>query len=155
MQHAAHTITIAQEAPDFTTAAVRPDGTIDAQFRLIDLKGQYVALFFWPLDHTLVCQTELLAFDHRLAAFKQRNCTVVGVSIDSVYSHIQWRNTPVEHGGIGPVGFTMVSDLRGSIAQRYGVRTPEGPANWHEGEDAMAPTADATTRFLQLHGATL
>lgn len=119
---------IGRRVPDFTAAAVLPDGSVTERFTLSDLEGRFVALFFWPLDHTFVCPTELIAFDHRLEAFKDRSCDLVGVSIDSIYSHMHWRETPVELGGIGPVGFTMVSDVSGSISERFGVRTPEGPA---------------------------
>ena len=119
---------IGRRAPNFNAPAVHPDGTVMERFTLSKLQGNYVALFFWPLDHTFVCPTEILAFDHRLRDFNDRNCKVVGVSIDSVYSHKHWRDTPVDHGGIGPVGFTMVSDVSGTIADRFGVRSIDGPA---------------------------
>jgi peroxiredoxin (alkyl hydroperoxide reductase subunit C) len=109
------------EAPDFVATAVTADNTIDEEFRLGALRGRYVMLLFYPLDFTFVCPTEIIAFDKRLEDFKQRNCEVVGVSVDSQFTHLAWKKTPRESGGIGQVGFPLVADLDKSIARSYGV----------------------------------
>ena len=121
-------VLVAQQAPDFKSPAVMPDGTIQEAFTLSDLRGKYVVLFFWPLDFTFVCPTEILAHDHRLQAFKERNVEVVGISIDSQFTHFAWRNTPVKEGGIGPVQFPMVADITHAITRAYGVCHPDGVA---------------------------
>jgi peroxiredoxin (alkyl hydroperoxide reductase subunit C) len=121
-------ILIAKEAPDFTAPAVMPSGVIEEQFKLSDLRGKYVVLFFWPLDFTFVCPTEIIAHDRRMAQFKERNVEVVGVSIDSQFTHFAWRNTPVNDGGIGPVQFPMVADVAHAITKAYGVEHPAGVA---------------------------
>ncbi len=121
-------ILVATEAPDFTAPAVMPDGTIHETFRLSDLRGTYVVLFFWPLDFTFVCPTEILAHDHRYEAFRKRNVEVVGISIDSQYTHFAWRNTPVKEGGIGPVRFPLVADVKHEITRAYGIEHPDGVA---------------------------
>ncbi len=105
-----------------------PEGSIKEAFTLSNLRGKYVVLFFWPLDYTFVCPTEILAHDHRIAEFKKRGVEVVGVSIDSHFTHHAWRSTPVAEGGIGPVRFPMVADLKHSIAQAYGIEHPDGVA---------------------------
>jgi len=104
------------------------DGTINENFRLSDLRGKYIVLFFWPLDFTFVCPTEIIAHDHRLAQFKERGVEIVGVSVDSQYSHWAWRNTPVEAGGIGEVQFPIVSDISHNITRAYGIEHPDGVA---------------------------
>jgi peroxiredoxin (alkyl hydroperoxide reductase subunit C) len=121
-------VLVTQPAPDFTAAAVMPDGSINEAFRLSDLKGQYVVLFFWPLDFTFVCPSEIIAHDHRVSKFKDLGVQVVGVSIDSQFTHHAWRNTPVEKGGIGPVQFPIVADVRHEIVRAYGVEHPDGVA---------------------------
>jgi peroxiredoxin 2/4 len=121
-------ILIAKEAPDFTAPAVMPSGVIEEQFKLSDLRGKYVVLFFWPLDFTFVCPTEIIAHDRRMAQFVERNVAVVGVSIDSQFTHFAWRNTPVNDGGIGPVQFPMVADVTHAITKAYGVEHPDGVA---------------------------
>lgn len=117
-------VLVAKQAPDFTAHAVLPDGTMKDDFRLSDLRGKYVVLFFWPLDYTFVCPTEILAHDHRIEEFKKRGVEVIGVSIDSHFTHHAWRSTPVEKGGIGPIRFTMVADVKHQIAQAYGIEHP-------------------------------
>jgi peroxiredoxin (alkyl hydroperoxide reductase subunit C) len=112
---------IAREAPDFTATAVMPDGTIEPEFRLSDLRGKYVVLFFYPLDFTFVCPTEILEFHRKREEFRERGAEVVGVSVDSQFSHAAWRNTPVEKGGIGGIGYPLVADLRKQISRDYGV----------------------------------
>ncbi|MAF26856.1 MAG: peroxiredoxin [Gemmatimonadota bacterium] len=121
-------VLVATEAPDFTSAAVLPNGQIQDDFSLSGLKGRYVVLFFWPLDFTFVCPTEIIAHDRRLDAFRALGVEVVGVSIDSHFTHAAWRQTPVEKGGIGPVGFPMVADITHKITQDYGVEHPAGVA---------------------------
>ncbi len=121
-------VLVAKPAPDFIASAVMPDGTITERFDLRSLRGKYVVLFFWPLDFTFVCPTEILAHDHRVDAFAERSAAIVGISIDSVYTHFAWRNTPVEQGGIGPIKFPIVSDLHHEIVQTYGVEHPDGVA---------------------------
>jgi len=117
-------VLVAKQAPDFTAHAVLPDGTMKEDFSLSDLRGKYVVLFFWPLDYTFVCPTEILAHDHRIEEFKKRGVEVIGVSIDSHFTHHAWRSTPVEKGGIGPIRFTMVGDVKHQIAQAYGIEHP-------------------------------
>jgi peroxiredoxin (alkyl hydroperoxide reductase subunit C) len=112
---------VAQEAPDFTAAAVMEDGRIEPGFTLSSLRGKYVILFFYPLDFTFVCPSEILAFDEKLEEFTSRNAAVVGVSVDSPYTHLAWKKTPVDKGGIGPIRYPLVSDLKKSIARDYGV----------------------------------
>ena len=119
---------VAREAPDFTAPAVMPSGVIEDAFQLSKLRGKYVVLFFWPLDFTFVCPTEILAHDHRVEAFKERNAEVVGISIDSQFTHFAWRNTPVKDGGIGPVKFPIVADITHAITRAYGVEHPDGVA---------------------------
>lgn len=121
-------VLITQQAPDFTAPAVMPDGTIEEAFKLSDLKGRYVVLFFWPLDFTFVCPTEIIAHDHRIDQFKQRQVEVVGVSIDSQFTHSAWRNTDINDGGIGSVKFPIVADVNHQITQAYGVEHPAGIA---------------------------
>ncbi len=119
---------LAREAPDFIAPAVMPSGAIEDNFRLSGLRGKYVVLFFWPLDFTFVCPTEIIAHHHRMAQFKARGVEVVGISIDSQFTHFAWRNTPVKEGGIGAVDFPMVADLKHEIVQAYGVEHPDGVA---------------------------
>lgn len=120
---------IGQDAPDFTAAAVLADGTIHAQYHLrADIKDSYALVFFYPLDFTFVCPTELIALDNRFSEFENRNVKVIAISIDSAYTHQAWRNTPIEAGGIGPVKYTMVADTKHEIARAYGVESPDGVA---------------------------
>ena len=121
-------VLVSQSAPDFTAAAVMPDGSIKENFRLSDYKGQYVVLFFWPLDFTFVCPSEIIAHDHRVSRFQELGVQVIGVSIDSPFTHHAWRNTPVDKGGIGPVQFPIVADVRHEIVRAYGVEHPDGVA---------------------------
>lgn len=121
-------VLVAHKAPDFTAPAVMPNGTIQEDFKLSDLKGKYVVLFFWPLDFTFVCPTEIIAHDHRFKQFEEKGVQVIGVSIDSQFTHHAWRSTPVNKGGIGEVKFPMVADVKHSIAQDYGVEHPDGIA---------------------------
>jgi len=121
-------VLVAHPAPDFKAPAVMPDGSIREDFTLSELRGKYVVLFFWPLDFTFVCPTEIIAHDHRMPQFRERNVEVVGVSIDSHFTHFAWRNTPVAEGGIGPVQFPIVADIKHAITRAYGVEHPDGVA---------------------------
>ncbi|MBU0500045.1 MAG: peroxiredoxin [Gammaproteobacteria bacterium] len=120
-------VLVGREAPDFTANAVLGDGSIVDNFNLKhSIEGKYAVLFFYPLDFTFVCPSELIAFDHRIEEFKKRNVEVIGVSIDSHYTHNAWRNTPVNAGGIGPVKYPLVADLTHAICKAYDVETPNG-----------------------------
>ncbi len=114
-------VLVTKEAPDFTAAAVLPDGTIKEDFKLSDLRGKYVVLFFYPLDFTFVCPTEIIAHDKRIDEFKKRDVEVVCVSIDSQFTHFSWRNTPVKKGGIGEIQYPMVADVKHEIVRAYGI----------------------------------
>ncbi|MFT3741776.1 MAG: peroxiredoxin [Gammaproteobacteria bacterium] len=117
---------VCKQAPDFTAGAVLADGKIVNPYTLSEvLKDKYGLLFFYPLDFTFVCPTELIALDKRMDEFKKRNVEVIGVSIDSVYTHQAWRNTPVNKGGIGPVNYTLVGDIKHEISKAYGIQHPE------------------------------
>jgi len=111
---------VTREAPDFTAKAVLPDGTI-ADLTLSTYRGRYVVLFFYPLDFTFVCPSEIIAFDRKRKEFQARNTSVIGVSVDSEFTHFAWRQTPVDKGGIGAVGYPLVADLTKNIARSYGV----------------------------------
>jgi peroxiredoxin (alkyl hydroperoxide reductase subunit C) len=103
------------------------DGSIVDEFHFASAtKDKYAVVFFYPLDFTFVCPSELIAFDHRLEEFKKRNVEVIGVSIDSHFTHNAWRNTPVNEGGIGPVGYTLVADMTHNICKAFDVETPDG-----------------------------
>jgi len=190
---------VTQEAPDFTAQAVLPDDSF-AELSLSSYRGKYVLLFFYPLDFTFVCPSEIIAFDKALEKFESRNCQVIGVSVDSHFTHLAWKNTPRDRGGIGPIGYPLVADLSKQISRRYGVlfgdevalrglflidkegivrhalvndlplgrsvdealRVLEAlqftekhgevcPANWHEGEEAMKPTAEGVAEYLAAH----
>lgn len=118
-------VLVAKEAPDFCASAVLADGSIVTDFKLSDLKGKYIVLFFWPLDFTFVCPSEIIAHNHRIEQLRERGIEVVGVSIDSQYTHLAWRNTAINDGGIGPVEFPMVADVKHEICQAYGVEHPQ------------------------------
>jgi peroxiredoxin (alkyl hydroperoxide reductase subunit C) len=113
-------------APDFTKPAVLADGTFNDAFNFHnEISGKYAVLFFYPLDFTFVCPSEILAHSHRAEEFRKRDVVVIGVSVDSQFTHYAWRNTGVDKGGIGPVEITLVSDLGGEIVQAYGVVHPD------------------------------
>jgi len=190
---------VTRQAPDFTAKAVLPDNRF-AELTLSSFRGKHVVLFFYPLDFTFVCPSEIIAFDKALDQFKEKGCEVIGVSVDSEYTHWAWRNTPVDKGGIGEIRYPLVADLNKSIARDYGVLLDESvalrglflidqegivrhsvindlplgrsvdealrmvdalqfterhgevcPANWHEGEDAMKPTATGVADYLAKH----
>jgi len=119
---------VTRQAPDFTATAVMPDNSMKPDFKLSEYRGKYVILFFYPLDFTFVCPSEILAFDKSLAAFKAKNCEIIGVSIDSQFSHWAWKNTPVNQGGIGNIQYPLVADLDKKISKEYGVLLDAGIA---------------------------
>ena len=190
---------VTKEAPDFAAQAVMPDNSF-AELKLSSYRGKYVVLFFYPLDFTFVCPSEIIAFDKALAKFEAKNAQVIGVSVDSHFTHLAWKETPLEKGGIGPVKFPLVADLNKKIAGQFGVLLDAGialrglflidkegvvrhalindlplgrsvdealrvldalqfteehgevcPANWHEGEEAMKPTAAGVADYLAKH----
>lgn len=190
---------VTKEAPDFTASAVMPDNSF-ADLKLSSYRGKYVVLFFYPLDFTFVCPSEIIAFDTALAKFEKKNAQVIGVSVDSHYTHLAWKNTPRQEGGIGPIKYPLVADLDKNIARSFGVLLEAGmalrglflidkegvvrhalindlpigrsvdealrvldalqfheengdvcPANWHEGEEAMKPSAEGVATYLAKH----
>ena len=113
---------VSQVAPNFIASAVLADGSIQDQFDFYkQTQGRYKVLFFYPLDFTFVCPSELIALNNHIEAFAKRGVDILSVSIDSKFTHAAWRNTPVDQGGIGPVRFTMVADVSHEICQAYGV----------------------------------
>ncbi len=113
---------VTNPAPDFTATTVLGDGSIVDNFKLSENMGKKgTVLFFYPLDFTFVCPSELIAFDHRLKDFKERGVNVIGISVDSQFSHFAWRETPINNGGIGRVGYPLVADLTKSISKDYDV----------------------------------
>jgi peroxiredoxin 2/4 len=190
---------VTKEAPDFTAQAVMPDGSF-AELKLSSYRGKYVVLFFYPLDFTFVCPSEIIAFDAALAKFEKKNAQVIGCSVDSHFTHLAWKNTPRKQGGIGPIKYPLVADLNKQIACDYGVLLDAGialrglflidkagvvrhalindlpigrsvdeairvldalqfheehgdvcPANWHQGDEAMKPTAEGVASYLAKH----
>ncbi|CAC9455333.1 Alkyl hydroperoxide reductase subunit C-like protein [uncultured Gammaproteobacteria bacterium] len=121
-------VLVTQQAPDFTSAAVLADGSIVDNFTLSSLKGKKIMLFFYPLDFTFVCPSEILAHHHRVAQFAERGVEVVGVSIDSQFTHNAWRNTAPKDGGLGKIDFPLVADVNHSIMTAYGIVHPAGIA---------------------------
>ena len=114
-------VLVTKQAPDFTATAVMGDNSFKEDFSLSDYKGKYVVLFFYPLDFTFVCPSEIIAFDHRLKEFEERGVQVIGVSVDSHFTHLAWKNTPVNEGGIGKIRYPLVADLTKEIAADYDV----------------------------------
>ncbi|MEB5090486.1 peroxiredoxin [Pseudomonas aeruginosa] len=121
-------VLVNKQTPDFTAAAVLGDSSIVDAFQLSSLRGKYVVLFFWPLDFTFVCPSEIIAHNNRMDKFRELGVEVVGVSIDSQFTHHAWRSTPVEKGGIGAVEFTMVADVKHEITRAYGIEHEDGMA---------------------------
>ncbi len=113
-------VLVGKQAPDFTANAVYGNNEIK-ELKLSSFKGKYVVMFFYPLDFTFVCPSELIAFDHRLDEFKKRDVEVIGISIDSQFTHLAWKNTPVEKGGIGQVQYPLVADVKHEICRAYDV----------------------------------
>lgn len=190
---------VTRPAPDFVVNAVMPDNTIEP-FRLSEQRGKYVVLFFYPMDFTFVCPTELIAFDNAIEEFKKLNTQLVSVSVDSEYSHFAWKQTDRSNGGIGNLRYPMVADFTKQISRDYGVLVNDSvalrglflidregvvrhetindlplgrnveealrvikalqftekygevcPANWHDGEEGLKPTADGIASYLSKH----
>lgn len=122
-------VLVGKPAPDFTASAVLGSGEITESFTLSEvIKGKKAVIFFYPLDFTFVCPSELIAFDNRFEEFQKRGVEVIAVSIDSHWTHNAWRNTPVNDGGIGPVKYAMVADMKHEICQAYDVESAGGVA---------------------------
>ena len=111
---------VTRQAPDFTAQAVLGDNSF-AELTLSSYRGKYVVLFFYPLDFTFVCPSEIIAFDKSLEKFEAKNAQVLGVSVDSHFTHLAWKNTPPDQGGIGQVKYPLVADLSKKISRKYGV----------------------------------
>ncbi len=190
---------VTKPAPDFTAQAVMPDNSF-GEVKLSSYRGKYVVLFFYPLDFTFVCPSEIIAFDAAIAKFQKKSAQVLGCSVDSHFTHLAWKNTPRKQGGIGPIQYPLVSDLNKQISRDYGVLLDAGialrglflidkagivrhalindlpigrsvdeairvldalqfheengdvcPANWHQGEEAMKPTAEGVASYLAKH----
>ena len=121
-------VLVGKQAPDFTATAVLGNNEIkDITFSEFT-RGKYAVVFFYPLDFTFVCPSELIAFDHRLEEFKKRNVEVIGVSIDSQFSHLAWKNTSVNNGGIGQVQYPLVADIKHEICRAFDVEAAGGVA---------------------------
>lgn len=122
-------VLVGKTAPDFSAAAVLGNGEIVDDFTLSQaIEGKKAVVFFYPLDFTFVCPSELLAFDHRVEEFQKRGVEVIGISIDSQFTHNAWRNTAVNDGGIGPVKYTLVADVTHAICKAYDVESEGGVA---------------------------
>jgi len=121
-------VLVTKEAPDFISSAILADGSIVEDFQLSKFKGKKIVLFFYPLDFTFVCPSEILAHHKRVKTFDERDTVIIGVSIDSKHTHNAWRNTQVNDGGIGLIDFPLVSDMNHSIMSSYGITHPEGTA---------------------------
>jgi len=120
---------VTKQAPDFTATTVLADGSIVDDFKLSENYGEKgTVLFFYPLDFTFVCPSEIIAFSHKVEEFKERGINVIGVSVDSQFSHFAWRETAVENGGIGHVNMPLVADLTKEISKAYDVLLDDGVA---------------------------
>ncbi len=120
---------VTNKAPDFTATTVLADGTIVEDFNLYENFGENgTVLFFYPLDFTFVCPSEIIAFSHRIEEFTSRGINVIGCSVDSQFSHFAWRETPVDQGGIGRIKYPLVADLTKSISKDYDVLFGESVA---------------------------
>jgi peroxiredoxin (alkyl hydroperoxide reductase subunit C) len=160
-------VLVGKQAPDFTVPAVLGNGEIVDSFTLSSaIKGKYGLVFFYPLDFTFVCPSELIALDNRMSDFKARNVEVVAVSIDSHFTHNAWRNTPVNNGGIGEVRYTMAADLKHEIAMEELIRLVDAlqfheehgevcPANWKKGDKGMTASTEGVAAYLTENAAAL
>jgi peroxiredoxin (alkyl hydroperoxide reductase subunit C) len=118
---------VTKQAPEFEAEAVMPNNSFET-VSLSSYRGKYVVVFFYPLDFTFVCPSEILAFNRQVEDFKAKGCELLGISVDSIYTHLAWKNTPVDQGGIGAVQFPLISDLSKSISTDYGVLIEDGVA---------------------------
>ena len=145
-------VLVAKEAPDFKAQAVMPNGGFK-EVSMSDFRGKYVLLFFYPLDFTFVCPTEIIAFSEAAAQFEKLGVQILGCSIDSHFSHLAWRNTPRKQGGIGEIAYPLIADLDKKISQAYDVLLPGGialrglfgvwmrPCEWSRPFSSSRPTA--------------
>jgi peroxiredoxin (alkyl hydroperoxide reductase subunit C) len=120
-------VLVQKPAPDFTAQAVMPDGSFQ-EISLSDYRGKHVLLFFYPLDFTFVCPTEIIAFSEAAKQFESLGVEILGCSVDSHYTHLAWRNTPRKQGGLGDIGYPLIADLDKKIAEAYDVLLPMGVA---------------------------
>lgn len=120
-------VLVTQKAPEFKAQSVMPDGTF-RELSLSSYRGKYVLLFFWPLDFTFVCPTEIIAFSDRNSEFEELGVQILGASTDSHFSHLAWRNTPRNQGGIGAVTYPLIADMNKQIARDYDVLLDSGVA---------------------------
>jgi peroxiredoxin (alkyl hydroperoxide reductase subunit C) len=139
---------VTKKAPDFTATAVLADGSISEDFNFMkNLGSKGAVLFFYPLDFTFVCPSEIIAFSHRIEEFTSRGVNVIGVSVDSQFSHFAWRETPVEKGGIGRVKYPLVADLNKQISRDYDVLFGESVAL----RGSFLIDADGTVRHVVIN----
>lgn len=118
---------VSKPAPDFKATAVMPDGTFK-EVKLEDYKGKYLLLFFYPLDFTFVCPTEIIAFSDKVSEFKNRDTEIMGVSVDSQFSHLAWKNTDRKKGGLGDIQYPLLADIDKKVSRDYGVLAEAGIA---------------------------
>ncbi|AZP36387.1 putative peroxiredoxin [Candidatus Annandia adelgestsuga] len=119
-------ILVSQSAPNFISSAILGNGKMTSNFNFREFtKNKTVVLFFWPMDFTFVCPSELIAFNNRYQDFKNKKTIIVGISIDSIFVHNAWRNTPIKQGGIGQIKYIMVSDIKRKIQKSYGIEHPK------------------------------
>ncbi len=116
---------VGQKAPDFKMVTTKNVDTLDVEVRLEDYRGKWLVLFFYPLDFTFVCPTEILAINERAQEFEELNCEILGVSVDSVHSHRAWIETPKEKGGLGRLNFPLASDITKEVSRAYDVLIEE------------------------------
>ena len=144
------TLLIGKEAPDFTADACTPDGQLLEGFNLHqEIDQRYGVIFFYPMDFTFVCPTEILSLSSRAEIFKKLNCSVVGISVDSKWTHNAWRNTPPKMGGIGDTSFTLISDLGRSISASYGVLAEDSRSYYPSGVSVRATFLTDKNRIVR------
>ena len=144
------TLLIGKEAPDFTADACTPDGQLFEGFNLHqEIDQRYGVIFFYPMDFTFVCPTEILSLSSRAEIFKKLNCSVVGISVDSKWTHNAWRNTPPKMGGIGDISFTLISDLGRSISASYGVLAEDSRSYYPSGVSVRATFLTDKNRIVR------
>jgi peroxiredoxin (alkyl hydroperoxide reductase subunit C) len=132
-------ILVGKKAPKFTTQAVHPDGEIVGDYDFgAAIEGKYAVVFFYPLDFTFVCPSEILAMAHRTEKLQELGCEVVGISVDSHFTHNAWRNTAIEDGGIGAVPFTLAADMTRKISKKYGILAKDGDSYYPGGVSMRA-----------------
>ena len=133
-------VLVGKKAPDFTTQAVLNDGTVVDDFNLSNtISGKYGVVFFYPLDFTFVCPSELISMNNRVDKLSSLGAEVIAVSIDSHWTHLAWRNTPVDRGGIGQVNYTLAADMNHSICKAYGIES-DGGDSYYDAGTAMRAT---------------